>query len=531
MSYESLVLESVCRARGVAPPSGDPAQVLKDWFQAGKLTTAEALRCVALEYAYETVAPEELVSSPAAVAALAPAGKIAFDMLPLTLQGRVLTVAISNPLDQEKLDYLGRELGLTIDARLAWPSDLVQARGRAIGSPTPVREPGSSVGYSPAADGQTGQQEESDAPIVRYVQHLFDLAVRLQASDIHVEPMEQNLRVRFRIDGILREIERPPKRLQPAIVARLKVLSGMSLAEKRLPQDGRIRTNYEGRPIDWRASAIPTTLGESLVLRLLDPETLRPGLAELGFWPDDLENFHRLLTAADGMLLVTGPTGSGKSTTLYAVLQQLNQPDRKIITVEEPVEYQIPGINQVAVRKETGMTFLSALRAILRQAPNIIMIGEIRDGETAETAIQAALTGHSIYSTLHTNDAPGAVTRLCDLGLPSYLIAAALRGVLAQRLVRRICPACAGEHHSAGTSRRIPCQLCRGSGWKGRVGLFELLRIDAEMAKAVQERASLLDMRNLARQRGMKTLREDGLRKVEAGWTRLSEVLAHTMEV
>jgi len=388
---------------------------------------------------------------------------------------------------------------------------------------------------------------EEDGPIIRLVQRIVAEAIRQRASDIHLEPLERRFRIRFRIDGRLREIENPPRSLHPAVISRLKLMANLSLGEKRRPQDGRIRVRSGGKDLDFRVSSLPSVFGETIVMRILDKEGLRLGLPELGMFSDDEDTFGRLIAQPDGIFLVTGPTGSGKSTTLYAALNHLNRPDRKIITVEDPVEYQLTGINQVAVRREVGMDFSAALRAMLRQAPNIIMVGEIRDQETAEIAINASLTGHMVFSTLHTNDAPSAISRLVDLGAKPFLVSAALRAVMAQRLVRMICPEC--RVGSAPTARELTllgmesaemagrqlfrgrgCPHCGGSGYFGRKGIFELLEIDETLERMIYEHATLVALRRQARESGMRTMREDGLRKVLAGWTSLEEVTAVTVE-
>ena len=342
---------------------------------------------------------------------------------------------------------------------------------------------------------QGGDVKEDDAPIIRYVNSLIVDAIRRKASDIHLEPLEKRFRVRFRVDGVLQEMKGPPKRLQPSIISRLKLMAEVSLAEKRIPQDGRIQARTGGRDIDLRVSVLPTVYGESIVMRILDKEGLKLGLPELGFFADDQAKFQGLISGSDGVFLVTGPTGSGKSTTLYSALNYINKPDRKIITVEDPVEYQMAGINQVQVKRDVGMTFAAALRAMLRQAPNIVMIGEIRDLETAEIAVNAALTGHMVFSTLHTNDSVSSVTRLVDIGVKPFLVSAALRGALAQRLVRRNCQACAAPYKptskelysigmteqdlaSATPMKGAGCPKCGERGYKGRRGVFELFVID-----------------------------------------------------
>ena len=392
------------------------------------------------------------------------------------------------------------------------------------------------------------QIEDDSAPIIRMVTNLLVEAQNNRASDIHIEPMAKRLRVRFRIDGNLQEVQSPPKKLQAAIISRLKIMSGsMNIAEKRIPQDGRIQIKLGEKTVDLRVNSVPTVHGESIVMRILDKSSLMLGLPELGFLSDDQATFERLVQLPDGIILVTGPTGSGKTTTLYACLNYMNRPDRKIITVEEPVEYQMNGINQVPVKPEVGMTFAKALRAMLRQAPNIVMLGEIRDQETAEIAINASLTGHLVLSTLHTNDAPGAIARLVDIGVQPFLVSSAIRGVMAQRLVRKLCANCkqpgelaeyerealcldAEQVAHATIMRPVGCDKCRGRGYRGRMGIFEIFVADDEIRQMINRNATTIQLRQRSRELGMRTLREDGIRKVLAGMTTAEEVISSTME-
>jgi general secretion pathway protein E/type IV pilus assembly protein PilB len=469
------------------------------------------------------------------------------------MDGAELVVAIADPLDTETLDSVSRMLKLSLNPKLTSPEDLKMAILRAY-SGGPIGGSGSynDILGKGAEDGlavelpQGGDVKEDDAPIIRYVNSLIVDAIRRKASDIHLEPLEKRFRVRFRVDGVLQEMKGPPKRLQPSIISRLKLMAEVSLAEKRIPQDGRIQARTGGRDIDLRVSVLPTVYGESIVMRILDKEGLKLGLPELGFFADDQAKFQGLISGSDGVFLVTGPTGSGKSTTLYSALNYINKPDRKIITVEDPVEYQMAGINQVQVKRDVGMTFAAALRAMLRQAPNIVMIGEIRDLETAEIAINAALTGHMVFSTLHTNDSVSAVTRLVDIGVKPFLVSAALRGALAQRLVRRNCQACAApykptpkELYSIGmteqdlasaTPMKGPgCPKCGDRGYKGRRGVFEMFVITDEIQEMIYGGANLVDLRRKAREAGMRTMREDGQRKVASGMTTIEEVLGATV--
>jgi type IV pilus assembly protein PilB len=386
---------------------------------------------------------------------------------------------------------------------------------------------------------------DADAPIIKLVSMIILDAFRSRASDIHIEPLERKLRIRYRIDGVLQEVESPPKRLQPAIISRLKIMANMSIAEKRVPQDGRIRIPVMGRSLDLRVSSIPTVHGESIVMRILDKQSVMLGLPQLGFFTDDQQTFEQLISLPDGIIMVTGPTGSGKTTTLYACLNTINRPDRKIITVEDPVEYELAGINQVHVHAEIGLTFAAALRSILRQAPNIIMIGEIRDLETAQIAVNASLTGHLVFSTLHTNDAPSAITRLLDIGIKPFLIASSMRAVMAQRLVRKVCKNCAQPYQPTASEIRAleltpqmlagatmmrgrGCAECSNTGCRGRLGIFEIFVLNDEIRRMIYDKATASEIRRRARELGMRTLREDGVRKVLAGMTTPEEVISIT---
>ena len=360
----------------------------------------------------------------------------------------------------------------------------------------------------------------------------------MRASDVHIEPGKDELRVRYRIDGVLHDVNSPPKALQGPIVSRIKIMAGLNIAEKRLPQDGRLQLTVEHRPLDVRISTLPAMYGESMVMRLLDRSQPIRGLPEMGISPQDQKAWDELIHRPHGMVLTTGPTGSGKTTTLYGALAMLNQPERKLITVEDPVEYQLAGVNQVLVRSSIGLTFAAGLRSMLRQAPDVIMVGEIRDQETAQIAIQAALTGHLVFSTLHTNDAPSAVTRLIDMGIAPFLVASTVQGVLAQRLVRRICPECRitdnataeeraflGPPEVAQVIRSNGCDKCHGSGFFGRVGIFELLLVTEPVRHLIIEKATATAIRRAAVQGGMRGLREDGIVKIREGLTTMAEVL------
>src|SRR6266705_1284447 len=477
-----------------------------------------------------------------------------FKVIPVAFGETGLVVAVGNPLDIDTMDSLSfllqRELELVCTSPKKIREALIKYYGTADEAADVLqKEIGEDIDLDlEFGDGAEAMAiDEADAPIIRLVSMLLMEAHRAGASDIHLEPLDKKFRVRFRVDGVLQEMQAPPKRFQSAIFSRLKIMTGsMSIAEKRLPQDGRIQVKIKKKPIDLRVSTIPTNHGESIVMRVLDKSSLLLGLPELGFLSDDQEKFERLLRSPDGILLVTGPTGSGKTSTLYACLNYINKPDRKIITVEEPVEYQMTGINQVQVNNDVGMTFPIALRSILRQAPNIIMIGEIRDLETASIATNASLTGHLVFSTLHTNDAPSAIARLVDIGVQPFLVASSVRAMMAQRLVRRLCTHCKHPADLSETEMRAlriepsqvkdsqvmkapGCDHCRHTGYRGRMGIFEIFIIDDEVRHMINKRTSTFLLRQRARELGMRTLREDGVRKVLSGLTSADEVISVTI--
>ncbi len=478
-----------------------------------------------------------------------------YSVVPIYRHDNGVTVAMSDPSDLDTLDSLRHSLNMEVDPRVASPDDIEEAIGKYYGA----REDSVSKMIQDITEGEIqistlaevgavedGSTVDADAPIIKLVNTLIVDAFKSRASDIHLEPLEKRFRVRYRIDGMLHEMKGPPKRLQPSIISRLKIMSNMSIVERRIPQDGRIQAGVGGKSIDLRVSCLPTNHGESIVMRILDKEGLKLGLVELGFFTDDQQTFERLIGLPDGILLVTGPTGSGKTTTLYAVLNYINRPDRKIITVEDPVEYQMSGINQVQVNESVGLTFSMALRAMLRQAPNVIMLGEIRDLETATIAINASLTGHLVFSTLHTNDAPSAVTRLIDIGAKPFLVASSTRAMMAQRLVRRVCRRCAAPYVPAETELRSlnldpnnvanatfmkgkGCSDCNKTGHRGRFGIFEIFVVDDEVRKLIYDKVPSSVLRIRAREMGMRTLREDGARKVLAGLTSPEEVIRATI--
>ena len=476
-----------------------------------------------------------------------------YKVFPLEVDDNEIVLAVADPLNMDAIDNISHVINRSVVVQVAAANAIEKAIEQNYGSAYKEDVDDifsdleldnlSSIGIP---DKKKSDDGEEDAPIIRYVQMVIGDALKRRASDIHMEPLEKRFRVRYRIDGVLHEVENPPKRLQAAIISRIKLMADVSIAEKRLPLDGRINIKVGSKVIDLRVSTLPTAFGESVVMRILDKEGLNLGLPQLGFFSDDQATFEKVIGMPDGVFLVTGPTGSGKSTTLYSALNTINNPDRKIITVEDPVEYELMGVNQVQVNRGVGMTFAAALRSMLRQAPNVVMVGEIRDMETAEISINAALTGHMVFSTLHTNDAPSAVSRLVDIGIKPFLVAAALRAALAQRLVRRICSKCAkpdspdekllnslgirsDQITDANFMKGEGCPNCSASGFRGRVGIFEIFSMNEELQQMIYEDVSLVSLRAKSKEIGMRTMREDGIRKVLAGITTAQEVLNVTV--
>ncbi len=475
--------------------------------------------------------------------------------VPLKIDENALWIAMADPRDFYTIDALKLAYELDIKISKGREEDILETIERLYGAGTQsletiIEEAGKDLyDISPEGieDADHLRDLASEAPIIRLVNRLIYNAVELRASDIHFEPFESEFKARYRIDGVLHDVESPPKRLQAAIISRVKIMAKLDIAERRLPQDGRIKLKIADKEIDFRISTIPTLFGESLVMRILDRDTLILDLEKLGFPDHILEQYTNLISQPYGMILVTGPTGSGKTSTLYTTLAKINSSENKIITLEEPVEYQLSGVNQIQVNPKIGMSFASGLRSIVRQDPDIILVGEIRDKETAEIAIQSALTGHLLFSTLHTNDAPGAVTRLLDMGVESFLLSSTLLGVLAQRLVRVICPYCkeptrpeekllnsmgltpdeaSGIEFFAGRG----CEECRSTGFRGRTAIFEYLPVDNEIRREITKRSSTERIKEVALRKGLMTLRQDGWLKVRAGITTISEVLKVTLE-
>jgi type IV pilus assembly protein PilB len=470
-------------------------------------------------------------------------------VLPLGQENGRLKVVISDPLDLELLDLLRFRVNPSIETVVSSPSKIRKFIERHLeGAEAKIKQSIDSIDQDHEdeadVDGVQIAGEEPDAPIIRLLNQLITEAVNSRASDIHIEPMADRVRVRYRIDGECIERQKVPKSVQGAVIARLKLMSGIDIAEKRLPQDGRIKLTIGGKDIDFRVSSCPAYHGESCVLRILRPESVRVGIPSLGLEQDDYNAFMRTIKRPNGIFLVTGPTGSGKTTTLYSALQELNRPDRKIITAEDPVEYNFPGINQCQVREDIGLSFAKILRSMLRQAPNIILVGEIRDLEVGEVAIQAALTGHLVFSTLHTNDASSAITRLIDMGIKPFLVASSVQAILAQRLTRVICEECKeddpdpdpklmqllrfSEDDLKGRLKHgRGCKRCSGTGFRGRLGIFEFLAMTNELRELAFNRASTSQVRKAARAAGMRSLLDDGKVKILRGVTTLREVAKH----
>jgi len=472
-------------------------------------------------------------------------------VLPLGESNGKLSVAITDPLDLETLDLLRFRLNREVVPSLAAPSKIRRFIEKfVVDSDDVLSKTMASIDQEApdedAAELKVAEDDDDNAPIVKLVNLIITEAVHGRCSDIHIEPMADRVRVRYRTDGVCVVRDDIPKHMQGAVIARFKIMSGIDIAERRVPQDGRIKMRIGGGPIDFRVSACPAYHGESIVLRILRPESVKIGIPALGFAEDDFQKFSNIIKRPNGIFLVTGPTGSGKTTTLYAALQDLNRPDLKIITAEDPVEYNFAGMNQCQVREEIGLSFAKVLRAMLRQAPNIILVGEIRDKEVGDVAIQAALTGHLVFSTLHTNDAPSALTRLIDMGIKPFLVASSVQAIMAQRLVRVICSECKevdaspdmrglkslgftdAELEGQTIYRGAGCSRCGDTGYRGRIGIFEMIEMNAELRDLAFNKATATQLRKAARASGMKTLLEDGKRKILAGMTTPADLLRIT---
>jgi len=474
-------------------------------------------------------------------------------VLPMGKEDGRLKVIITDPLDLETLDMLHFRLNADLDTCLASRTKIRTYIDQFVRSDVSIDEAiqhieRDTVDVQIAGQDQRGEEgeDEESAPIIRLVSMIISEAVKMRASDIHIEPMADRVRVRYRVDGVCLERDTIRKQMQGSVINRLKIMAGIDLAERRLPTDGRIKMRISGADVDFRVSALPAYHGESVVLRILRPESAKLGIQSMGFESDDYDRFQQIIKRPNGIFLVTGPTGSGKTTTLYGAINELNRPDRKIITAEDPIEYNFTGVNQVQVNDGIGLTFSTILRAMLRQAPNIILVGEIRDLEVAEVAIQAALTGHLVFSTLHTNDAPSAITRLIDMGVKPFLVASSIQAVMAQRLIRRICRDCRQEDPEPNprilrtlgfTEDEIQsttfykgggCASCGGTGYRGRQGIFEMMEMDSKIRELAFNRAPLTEIRQAARASGMRTLLQDGRIKVRSGITTPEELVRIT---
>lgn len=531
---------SIARARGI--------RLSEALVQLGYLAPADVMQAVAEEHNLQFV-DLEAVQIPPSVIEMVPESVARENVvIPLGRDNGSLRIVTSDPEDLSIIDKLRFILNQDIELVLSGRETIIQAINRHYGQSETQSVDSMLQEFTDTAieftevDQASVFGDDSDAPIVRLVNLIFQEAINLRASDIHIEPFGDRIRVRYRIDGVLVERDSPPRRLLGALLTRFKIMGSIDITEKRRPQDGRIKMAMAGKELDVRVSVIPTNHGQSLVMRLLDKDNIKISIRDLGFGEEDYRRFNKIIRRPNGIFLVTGPTGSGKTTTLYAALNELNRPDRKIITAEDPVEYYLAGVNQCEVKTDIGMSFQAIIRAMLRQAPNIILVGEIRDKETSDIAIQASLTGHLVFSTLHTNDAPGSITRLIDIGVQPFLVAASLMAAMAQRLVRVICPKCkrkeappADELKAVGINpdrvqnanfmRGAGCNHCNHTGYRGRLGIFELMAMNSALRELTFRREPHLVIRRQARLAGMKTLLEDGIEKALRGTTTLNEVI------
>jgi type IV pilus assembly protein PilB len=544
-----ISIDQFREAEQVARESGKPAGEIL--VQLGYATSDEVMQALASEHRIPFVDLSSNKVSDNVIELVPESVARENSILPFEEQDGVLTILISDPSDMDTVEKLRFILNRDVKIALA-PRDRIQeAINRYYGqiegesADSMLQEfTDTAIDFTETTDSDFATDDggdESSAPVVRLVQLMIAEAVQLRASDIHIEPFENRVRIRYRIDGVLHERDKAPRRLLGAIISRIKILGKIDIAERRRPQDGRIKVTVGEKELDLRVSVIPTNHGQSVVMRLLDKDNIKVGIRQLGFSEEMFRHFQGLIRRPNGIVLVTGPTGSGKTTTLYAALNSLNRPDRKIITAEDPVEYYLPGINQVEVHHNIGLDFARIIRSMLRQAPNIILVGEMRDSETASMGIQASLTGHLVFSTLHTNDAPSAVTRMVDMGVPGYLVASSVIAILAQRLVRTICSKCktkitpresvildAGltmeQVKDASFARGKGCNHCQKTGYKGRLGIFELMLINSKIRELIFADASSTQLRDAAISQGMMTLYSDGLDKVMRGITTFEEV-------
>jgi type IV pilus assembly protein PilB len=523
----------------------------------GLITDEQLLTALAEQHGLKVVNLEEFKPQPEAIALVPETMATVYKVLPLSFRDKVLTIALSDPSNMAAVDDLRNLLGISdVKASLAPPKVVMDAIAKAYaGKEESIVDIIQQLENDPelgqrraetSIDLESLMELQDAAPVRKLINMVFLLSIKDHASDIHFEPFEDEYKMRYRCDGVLYEMVPPPRHLASAIASRIKVMSNLDIAERRLPQDGRIELNVGGNPVDLRVSVLPTMFGESVVIRVLDRTTVSLDLAKVGLEPATLADFRRLIHKPNGIVLVTGPTGAGKTTTLYSALNELNEITDKLITTEDPIEYDIDGICQCAINHEIGLTFANALRSILRQDPDIILVGEIRDLETAEIAVQASLTGHMVFSTLHTNDAPTSITRLRDMGVEPFLITATLEGILAQRLVRRICEDCRTEFEPSPemlmelnlrpadvVGKQFfygrGCDRCNNTGFRGRIGIFELVVMNDELRDMVTGNASTDQLRNACRRLGMTTLRDSGLKAIFTGRTTIEEVVRETV--
>ena len=539
------------RARRVRDSTGESLETLL--VKLGLVSERDLAEALAARLNLPLVRPADFPDTPATNGAVSPRFLKESRVVPLFEDEQGLTVAMANPTDDYVLSALRLATGKAILPRVGIPTELETAFERLYGKGRSAM--GQIVESIGLADDLTDEEQiqhlkelASEAPVIRLVNLMIARAVESRASDIHIEPFENRLKVRYRVDGVLHEVESPPSRLSAAVISRIKIMAKLNIAERRLPQDGRIQLRAQGKEIDLRVSTVPTLYGESVVMRILDKASVVLDFPVLGFSPRTLERFLQVLRMPHGIILVTGPTGSGKTTTLYTALQTINTSERKILTVEDPVEYQLEGVNQIQVKQQINLTFANALRAIVRQDPDVIMIGEMRDLETAGIAVQSALTGHLVLSTLHTNDAAGSVTRLLDMGVEDYLLTSTINGILAQRLVRLLCTHCRQPYpalpelveelrlHRFSESRdlllykSVGCEQCAGTGYRGRAAIMEFLVMSDPLRRLVLKHADAGELQAVAQREGMDTMYEDGLRKAVAGVTTIEEVLRVTTQ-
>ena len=545
----SISSEQLAEAKRVSKTSGK--KVPDQLVVLGYATGDEVMRAIAKEHGLDFIDLNEVVIPPSVVELVPESVARENAILPMAEEDGGLKVIVSDPLDLDTFEKLRFILNRKVDIALAPRENILEAINRHYGQVEDQSADSMLQEFTDTAidfteteqEAQGGEEviDETSAPIVRLVYLLISEAVQLRASDIHVEPFEDRVRIRYRIDGVLVERDSPPRRLLGALLSRIKILASIDIAERRRPQDGRIKVTLGEKQLDLRVSILPTNHGQSAVMRLLDKDSIRVGVRQLGLSEADFRQFKNLIRRPNGIILVTGPTGSGKTTTLYAALNELNRPDQKIITAEDPVEYYLPGVNQVEVKHNIGLDFARIIRAMLRQAPNIILVGEMRDTETAQMGIQASLTGHLVFSTLHTNDAPGAITRMIDMGVPGYLVASSVMAVMAQRLVRIVCSKCKQPFtpsdavlEAAGITPEVAatakfmkgkgCGHCSKSGYRGRIGIFELMLMTNKIRELAFAASPTQEIRKVALSQGMATLYSDGIRKSLTGITTLEEV-------